>query len=32
MSAKINNAIVAEAIADLRKAQKTRKFTETIEL
>jgi large subunit ribosomal protein L10Ae len=32
MSAKINNAMVAEAIADLRKAQKTRKFTETIEL
>lgn len=32
MSAKINNAMVAEAIADLRQAQKARKFTETIEL
>jgi large subunit ribosomal protein L10Ae len=32
MSAKINNAQVAEAIAELRKAMKQRKFTETIEL
>jgi large subunit ribosomal protein L10Ae len=32
MSAKINNAAVADGIADLRKIMKARKFTETIEL
>lgn len=32
MSAKINNAQVAEAIAELRQKMKQRKFTETIEL
>jgi large subunit ribosomal protein L10Ae len=32
MSAKINNAQVAEAIAELRQKMKARKFTETIEL
>jgi large subunit ribosomal protein L10Ae len=32
MSAKINNAQVAEAIAELRQKMKERKFTETIEL
>merc|ERR1719329_1017608 len=32
MSAKINNAAVAEAIADLRKISKDRKFKQTIEL
>lgn len=32
MSAKINNAAVAEAISDLRKIMKERKFKETIEL
>ena len=32
MSAKINNAQVAEALAELRQKMKQRKFTETIEL
>ena len=32
MTAKINNAIVAEAIAELRSKIKVRKFAETIEL
>jgi len=32
MSTKINNAIVAEAIKELREKMKARKFTETIEL
>ena len=32
MSAKINNAQVAEAIKELREKMKARKFTETIEL
>lgn len=32
MTAKINNANVAEAVSELRKLMKARKFTETIEL
>ena len=32
MTAKINNAAVAEAIADLRKINKERKFKQTVEL